>query len=431
MPILQYYSKFKTHNQNIQLVLISSALIAVGRGVILGTVFSVFVKAIGGTNESLGFLSTFGGIIMTITLFSTGFFTDKVPRQKFIKLGSIFTVFGFVLFIISNDLLVLFIGQGLFSISMGLTRPSIEALTAVSVESGKRESIYAEIYFTRQFFNAVGPALAVILFFILGDLWDIEIMRQVIAVGSIFTFLGVFYQYKLNDKYSLGSESESMIYSSTRPDQNLNTNGSLGYAFSRNYKEAWWFVPLSLIGLGFIVGLGAGMTVRFFPIFFKEVYSLPPTVTNVIFTIAAVLTGLVGLSSPRIAKKIGKIETMFLVQFIAILCLLIIALIPPFVIVFLAFIWRGAFMNASQPIQKSILMDLTPKANRGMINALQVLTFGFLWSMSAGIGGILLDRFNFSVLYYITVVLYIIGTFPILLLRPYLKKEKSLEKIIF
>ena len=170
MSVLHYYSKFKTYNRNIQLVLISSSLIAIGRGIILGTVFSVFVKSIGGTYESLGFLSTFGGIVMTITLFPTGYLTDKVPRQKFIKLGSIFTVLGFIFFILSYDLTILFLGQGLFSLSMGLTRPSIEAITADSVESGKRESIYAEIYFTRQFFNAAGPALAVVLFFILGDL---------------------------------------------------------------------------------------------------------------------------------------------------------------------------------------------------------------------------------------------------------------------
>ena len=74
-------------------------------------------------------------------------------------------------------------------------------------------------------------------------------------------------------------------------------------------------------------------------------------------------------------------------------------------------------------------MDYVPKKNRGKWNALQVLTFGFLWSMSAGIGGILLDRFDFPILYYATAILYILGTFPILLLRPYLKKEKSIEKI--
>ena len=112
---------------------------------------------------------------------------------------------------------------------------------------------------------------------------------------------------------------------------------------------------------------------------------------------------------------------MFSVQFIAIICLLIIALIPPLVIVIPIFILRGGFMNASQPIQRSILMDYVPKKNRGLWNSFEVLSFGFLWSISAGLGGILLDSFNYPVLFITTACLYIIGTVPLLFLRKYVK----------
>ncbi|MHA2365674.1 MAG: MFS transporter [Candidatus Hodarchaeales archaeon] len=412
---------FISYNRNIQLAMFSAFFIAVGRGITLGSVFSVFAKILGGSNAALGLISTVGGLVMTVTLLPTGFLSDRMPRRHFLRIGSIFSIFGFIALIVAHDIWWLFLGQGILGLSRGMTQPTLESMIADSVESKKRDAIYSQIYFLRQASSAAGPALAVLLFLILGDNWGLETLRQVMIFGAIFTLIGVMFQVMMHDRDSLGLESESI-------NTLANLNGDLDTKINNiSTVDKWWFVPSSLIFLGFIIGFGAGMTVRFFAIFFKEIYNLPPSIVNGIFAFLFMFTGIMGLLTPRIAKYIGKIETIFIVQMIAIVCLVGIAFIPPLVILVPIFLMRGSFMNSSQPLQRSILMDRVPKKARGRWNALQVLSFGFLWSLSAGIGGFLLDIYDFPVLYLFTAFLYILGTFPLILLRNYVKEKPILQ----
>ena len=165
------------------------------------------------------------------------------------------------------------------------------------------------------------------------------------------------------------------------------------------------------------------MTVRFFPVFLKKIYFLPPTIVNGLFAVVFICTGVIGRLTPRVALYIGKIETIFFVQLVGIISLFVIASIPPLYILIPFFLIRGPFMNSSQPLQRSILMDRVPKIHRGKFNALQTLSFGFLWSLSAGVGGILSDHYGYSILFYTTATIYIFGTFPYLILRKYVKER--------
>lgn len=428
MSVKTLLRDFRTYNYNIQLALISGVFIFMGRGVVLGSVFSVFAKELGGSNQALGAVTTFSGLVMTITLFPTGFLTDKFPRRHFLRLGSVTAVLGFVALVMSNDLWWIFLAQGILGISRGFSQPSLESMIADSVESRKRDKIYSQIFFLRQTANAAGPALAVLLFLILGDSWGIETMRQVMMFGAVFTFLGAGLQFLMHDKHTLGDESESI--KDFNEGNGMTSSTGQEVQKPNNFTDNWWFVPAALIILGFIIGFGAGMTVRFFPIFFKEIYDMPPSVVNGIFAVAMILTGGMSLVTPIMARFIGKVETIFTVQTIAIVALIIIAFVPPFAIVIPIFILRNSFMNSSQPLQRSILMDRVPKSSRGKWNALQVLSFGFLWSMSAGIGGVLLDTFDFSTLYFFTAFLYVLGTAPLLFIRRYVKERPDHLKVV-
>ena len=281
--------------------------------------------------------------------------------------------------------------------------------------SGGRDKVYAQLFFIRSGLNCFGPFLAALLFLVLGNNWGVDILREVLIVGAIIMLTGSVIQVLMHDKYSLGNESESLLQQHNETN-NLKTEKKLSLIQTLA-------IPLSLVTLGTIIGLGAGMTVRFFPIFFKEIYLLSPVTTNIIFGIGFLLTGVFSLITPKIARYIGKIETIFLVQMLAILCLLLIAEVPPLAFVVPAYILRGAFMNSTPPLNYAIIMDRVPKRHRGKWNALEGVTNGFLWSLSAGIGGILLDQSGYPFLYHITASLYIIATLPLLFLRRYVKEK--------
>ena len=86
-------------------------------------------------------------------------------------------------------------------------------------------------------------------------------------------------------------------------------------------------------------------------------------------------------------------------------------------------------MNASQPLSRSILMDVVPKRHRGGVNALQALAWGLFWNASAALGGFLIGPTNnFQLCFIITGAVYVLGTLPILVLIPLVSRERKSQK---
>ena len=84
-------------------------------------------------------------------------------------------------------------------------------------------------------------------------------------------------------------------------------------------------------------------------------------------------------------------------------------------------------MNASQPLSRSILMDVVPKNHRGKVNSLEALAWGLFWNVSAVVGGFLIGPTNnFRLNFIVTMGIYIFGTLPIILLFRSVAQEKSL-----
>lgn len=393
-------------------------------GLLMSTIFSIFVKEIGGTDVVLGLVSFFGGLVLLVVLIPAGFITDKFNRKYSLRVGVLFTFIGFILFYLSNNIFDIFIAYGIINIGNGFIRPSRGALIADSVVTNRREKIYSQLFFLQMASNALGPLFAVGMFLLIGNNWALGTMKQVIFLGVIAMAIGAIIISFMDDKYSLGMESES-----ENAQKGVNVNDEVsGIRQKTGQFVRENHIPLFIVLLGLIIGIGAGMTVRFFPVFFKEIYNLSPAVLNFMYFLNFVLTGLIGLIAVKSVKYIGKIESIILVQLIAILCLVIIAMIPPLIIVIPIFLFRGAFMNSSQPIKNAIVMDVVKKKNRGIYQSLETLSQNFFWSLSAGVGGFLLEYYNFSILYITTAIIYVFGTIPFLLLRKRITNNYGIHK---
>ena len=72
-------SEFKNTNKNIKLALFSIFFIAIANGLFFSGVYSVFVKTIGGDYSSFGFLTSFGGIVLIVTLIPGGILASHTP----------------------------------------------------------------------------------------------------------------------------------------------------------------------------------------------------------------------------------------------------------------------------------------------------------------------------------------------------------------
>jgi MFS family permease len=232
-------------------------------------------------------------------------------------------------------------------------------------------------------------------------------------VGLLISFFSLISLVLFNDDMSMDDASESI------PESQILVNG-----FTKTTRSTR-LIPYFLIGSNLVIGFGAGMTIRFFPIFFLEIYDLKPISVNLIMGLTSISTGVASILAQRKSLSKGRAEMIFVVQITATACLFALAFYPPVIFLVPLFIARGSLMNAAQPLSRSILMDAIPKHNRGKVNALEGIAWGLFWNVSAVVGGYLIDWFDYQVTFLITASVYTLGTMLILFLIPLVSMEKS------
>ncbi len=258
---------------------------------------------------------------------------------------------------------------------------------------------------------ASGPFVNVALFFYFGDEWKLSILKSVLLTGLLISFISLFILILFKDEKSIGDASESL------PDLEIVTD------LKNDSIRSTRLIPYFLIGSNLVIGFGAGMTIRFFPIFFLEIYDLKPIFVNLIMGLTAIATGLASIFTQKLSLKKGRAEMIFAVQITATACLFGLAFYPPLIVLVVLFIARGSLMNAAQPLSRSILMDTVPKHNRGKINALEGIAWGLFWNVSAVLGGYLIELYDYRTTFLITGTVYIFGSALILFIVPLVSRE--------
>lgn len=415
-------TRFRSFNFNVKLVFAYSFFQSLGRGIWMGNVLSVWIYLIANeSNELLGLTSAITGLAMTVTVLPAGFVADKTARRYVLRAASGIGFIGLLSAFFASSLEMIFLALLFWGLFQGMNRPSVESIFADSVESGSRSSIYAWVHLVRQFGMAVGPFVNVILFLLLGDEWGLSELKSVMTIGIAISMISLIILLFFDDRKSLGKESEEI----TANHEDIENHHEMKSSYPRNSL----IIVIILLSSNLIIGFGAGMTIKFFPVFFRNIYLLAPISVQLIMGGTGIATGLTSIIAQRRSLRNGRATVIFIVQGVATICLFIIAMYPPIFLLVPIFLARGSLMNASQPLSRSILMDVVPKRHRGAVNALQALAWGLFWNVSAALGGFLIgSEDNFRLCFLITGFIYVIGTLLILLLIPLVSRETKALK---
>ena len=287
-------------NWNVRLAYIQTIAQAIGFGIVQ-TAFAVYVTSgLGQSNAVLGNLFTVSGLASTIFVFPSGYLADKYRRDTLIRVSVFFGIlsqvtllYGINLPISSTNTVMtfLFIAQAFGGLGWGLSGPAAQALLADSIEPGNRSKIFANMHFVNLIAAAIGPFLAAGLSILLGDRWEVSLLRPIITVGILAAATSYFAVLFVSDEKALVSIQDKKItpkIAESSLEEDLDTSTDvykiLNYTFRKPKYE--WSIPAIIVISGIIIGFGAGATVAFFPVFFKEEYSILPVFTYIIFTSA-------------------------------------------------------------------------------------------------------------------------------------------------
>jgi len=94
--------------------------------------------------------------------------------------------------------------------------PTVDALFADSLPTGRRASWFQLAYALSLASRAVGPLVAALMFYNSGDSWSLPVLRRVILAGQVVSALPAAALFLLRDDAALGEESEGLLASSSR-----------------------------------------------------------------------------------------------------------------------------------------------------------------------------------------------------------------------
>jgi len=216
-----------------------------------------------------------------------------------------------------------------------------------------------------------------------------------LIIYSIIGFTGVYFARKLPDEENVGTKI---------PLINLHTD----YDWALIFQAA---IPT------FIIAFGAGFTIPFINLFFKNVHGMESGPFSLMNSVAFTLVVITAFLIPEIKRRYGYQVAITLVQCFAVLALFVMGTtewykgMPIAIVVAVgAFIVRQPLMNMAGPMTSELTLNYVGEKNREMISAINAAIWSGCWFASAKIFSILREEnIAYSNIIFITVGFYIIG----------------------
>jgi len=424
-----------TQSKNIPLILTYTFIIFAGRSMWSQSVLSAMVYLLRNNNpESVGFLTSIMGVSQLVASLPSGVLADMHRRDYMLKVGSLVGTTAFVVTVyasFSEIFGALGVSLALWGVFYGITNTSISALFADSISEGERSYYFTQRMMLTKLGCTAGPTASLVMFAILGDDWTMKDCAIVMTFGQVICLFGILILCFLRDEYivehnesmALEVERTEAIVSITEEnevqqscDHDTEPRESQKSLLCLPQHRA---VPVLTVISDVLAGCAAGMSTRYYTIFFIDNLQLSPSIVSLLY----ILSPLGQMVMHKIAyisgRKVGRCQIVVIFKWIGtsfMICMILAYKHHLHVsIVCILYLLRTSFANATSNLTKSIIMDSVPRNERGKWSALESVNM-FSWSGSAALGGLLVSSKGILFIFYVTAALQLVATLPLIVL---------------
>eukprot|EP00755_Sulcionema_specki_P002773 Sspe_Gene.119180::Locus_114455_Transcript_1_1_Confidence_1.000_Length_1480::g.119180::m.119180 len=411
-----FLERFGSSNVNARLSVVYFLLVALSNGILLSGTIGLLIKQLTGSVAKVGNSEGIVGACALFPGFIGGYLADKWRRDTVIRVGGMGTFLGSLVllglctaclvspqamqYLQEGDLkgigsrlfLALCVVIGWISASESLSDAASRAIQDDSLETGNRQNFTAKLNVWRNVFAVVGPAMSCLLFLIHGNQWSTKGLLTVVTVGAAVRLPILFICYLFDDDLTLQHTSEAVT------------------EFESLKDPRYVYIPYLYTIARVVVSFGSGMTVKYFPIFFKESLHLSPIAVYIIITLLP-LVRVAGISAiHRLARKMGRVPAELTVWVVGTTALMGVSLQGWFSdfstpaakgAAVALYLFRCACLQSTLFLQQSVLGDYVPKRTRARWASFSaVVQVG--WSGSAVVGGLIIDRYGYMVAFLVT-----------------------------
>ncbi len=394
---------FRTFSPNARRYLTFTALNSVAWSA-FNLTFNLYIHSLGYKQDFIGFLNGLPSIVVLIIGLPIGIAADRYGYLRFLILGSITAaVTGLGLGLSSSSTAL--IGFALVG-GIGMAMSWVIGAPMMMAISTKEERVFL---FSVQ--SALMMGMGFLGSLMAGTLPEVAArfmhvaptatapLRLTYLVGTSFNLLAVLPILRMTQVRGNGAGNGGAAGAPVRQSIPLPSS----------WRELALF--LKILTPSALISIGAGAMVVFFQLFFNMRFNLNPGDIGLLFAFSSVVTAVATLTSPILAKRLGKVRTIVLTQFASIPFLLLLAYSFNFPLVVMAYYVRNALMNMSGPLQTTFGLELVNEGQRATLTSLQAM-LGSLGRGGLGpiVSGYLQVKSGFTLAFTFTTVCYVVGT---------------------
>jgi MFS family permease len=386
--------------------------------------FNLYLGSLGLSNSFIGVVAAVGSLAAMLAAFPASAVSDRIGRRVVLLAGVALTVVattGLVAFPEPAAILVLAAvlaaGQQTFAV---VTVPYI-------TEHSSREhraELFAAQYATMTFTGVGAAILGAVVAATASSVWGLRsgdpgVYRVLLAVMVAFGVVGFGILLTLHDDRparrrprtpeqragdAWGGEPIAQRPDTVRP----RTLSRVGIVV---HDRALFF---RLLFPGFLTALGAGQVIPFLNVFVETKFDLSLASLNLVFAISALGTTLAILLQPVLARRVGKVGSVVLVQSVSIPFILVLGFSPLLWTVVLALAVRNSLMNAGSPMITAFSQEQVRPDERATLAAAQNLLWSLGWVIAGLWYGVMQAALGFETGYTVAfvtiIVLYSVAT---------------------
>jgi len=402
----------RIRGRNIYLIYVLSFFGMLMFSMSFGAWVDIFISDLSGkTNSFVGLVETVRGTVITVMSIVAGVLADKFSRAFLLRTSALLMIAPILMYaygIWHEDLICMAVALPLFAASGQIGQEAQTLLLQDCCADQDRVAVLAKKNWAENVALGVGPLVQLAIVFMRnmtlgGDSdWSLGLMKLFLLSGLLIhplvVILCVFVQH-IPPGAGTSASGRDVEAEAWRSDRIMHGR------VRRDVLVTVWATSCWIASV-----MGAGLTLKFVPLFWRRVVHLSPI--GLLIVTVAEPWGLAVLNSitPRIAKKLGRAESCVVFVMLGAIFLVVFALgagrswMP---IPLAATIWvlRTSTGRAWVPCLQSIIYTCVPATKQGRYTAVLSIK-SYTFSVFSGVGGGIADRYGFRMSFMITAVVH-------------------------
>lgn len=181
-----------------------------------------------------------------------------------------------------------------------------------------------------------------------------------------------------------------------------------------------------------VIGLGAGLTIPFFNVYFQTEWKLDPKTIGIVFTAMAATQVISFLLAPALVKRFGPVKVIVGSQILSLPFFVELALGHYLWLAIIAFILRNNLMNLAQPVLKQFSQEVVHPDDQNAVSVIMHSSRHVFWTIGNFIAAplILFGEGSFRYVFVATIGCYIVAILLELAVFPRMYRTRPRETLV-